>query len=160
MGDKKLVALEIYHGSSQIVEYPELKIGKYTKDFYWGFYCTIMPKQAERWALRNIHSSIVNVYKFEPKEHLKYKRFEKMTDEWLDFIAMCRSGGCHDYDIVEGPMADDTIYNYVEDFLSGDITREAFWELAKFRHPTHQISFHTLRALTCLTFERSYEVHG
>ena len=46
-----------------------------------------------------------------------------MTDEWLDFIATCRSGLVHDYDIVEGPMADDTVWNYVNDFFTGEINR-------------------------------------
>ncbi|MCI8723971.1 MAG: DUF3990 domain-containing protein [Ruminococcus sp.] len=32
-----------------------------------------------------------------------------MTEEWLDFIANCRTGHPHIYDIVEGPMANDTI---------------------------------------------------
>ena len=75
-----------------------------------------------------------------------------MTDEWLDFIAECRAGKIHPYDIVEGPMANDTVWNYVNDFIQGTITREQFWVLAKFKYPTHQISFHTLRALECLTF--------
>ncbi len=35
------------------------------------------------------------------------------------------------------------------------ITRKQFWSLAEFRYPTHQISFHTLAALNCLTFEGS-----
>lgn len=39
----------IYHGSSQIVEMPEIRITKYNKDFYFGFYCTVMEKQARRW---------------------------------------------------------------------------------------------------------------
>ena len=86
------------------------------------------------------------------------KKFPEMSDEWLDFIAICRSGKHHDYDIVEGPMADDTIWNYVNDFLSGDISREAFWALAKFKHPTHQISFHTEVALKCLSFKEAIEV--
>lgn len=62
--------------------------------------------------------------------------------------------------VVEGPMADDVIFNYVQSFLDGEISRAAFWELAKFKHPTHQISFHTARALAALRFERSYEVDG
>ena len=66
---------------------------------------------------------------------------------------------CHPYDIVEGPMADDTIWDYVNGFTSGQISREAFWALAKFKHPTHQISFHTANALRCLTFERSEHIH-
>lgn len=39
---------------------------------------------------------------------LSVLKFDSMTDEWLDFIAWCRSGKTHQYDIVEGPMANDT----------------------------------------------------
>ena len=38
-----------------------------------------------------------------------------MSDEWLDFVVSSRQGERHDYDIVEGLMADDTIWNYVDD---------------------------------------------
>lgn len=64
----------------------------------------------------------------------------------------------HDYDIVEGPMADDQIWDYVEDLIEGSITREAFWVLARFKYPTHQMVFCTQRALTTLNFEKSYDV--
>lgn len=82
-----------------------------------------------------------------------------MTEEWLDFIVACRTGKAHDYDIVEGPMADDTIYNYVQGFIDGKFSRAAFWELAKFKYPTHQISFHTARALITLRFLKGVQVH-
>lgn len=85
--------------------------------------------------------------------------FPEMSDEWLDFIAKCRKGEPHSYDIVEGPMADDTIWDFVNGFLSGKISRSVFWEYAKFKYPTHQISFHTVNALRCLTFERSEAIH-
>lgn len=52
-------------------------------------------------------------------------------------------------------MADDQIWNYVESFVSGKMTREAFWELVKFSYPTHQIVFCTEEALKTLTFEGS-----
>lgn len=81
-----------------------------------------------------------------------------MTEEWLDFIVACRMGTPHDYDVVEGPMADDAIFNYVQNFVDGKISRKAFWELAKFKKPTHQISFHTARALAALNFLKGYEV--
>ena len=44
-------------------------------------------------------------------------------------------------------MADDTIWDFVNGFMSGKISRSVFWEYAKFRYPTHQISFHTVNAL-------------
>mgnify|MGYP000561060684 CR=1 FL=1 len=102
---------------------------------------------------------LVNIYRYVENPDLKILRFPEMSDEWLDFIAKCRAGETHPYDIVEGPMADDTIWDYVNGFTSGQISREAFWALAKFKHPTHQISFHTVNALHCLTFERSEPIH-
>ena len=76
-----------------------------------------------------------------------------MTDEWLDFVAECRKGTLHDYDIVEEPMADDQIWNFVEDYTSGRISRAAFWEIVKFNYPTHQIVYCTEEALKTLEFE-------
>ena len=87
-------------------------------------------------------------------------KFEEMTEGWLDFIAECRTGTPHEYDIVEGPMADDQIFNYVQDFIDGNISRDQFWAMAKFKKPTHQISFHTVDALETLEFigeEKVYE---
>ena len=150
----------LYHGSDTEVLFPEIRKTKYTKDFSWGFYCTNSFEQAYKWADRKSKDGIVNVYSYSPKKELKVLKFEKMTDEWLDFIGKCRAGYIHNYDIVEGPMADDTIWNFVNDFLAGNISRKVFWDYAEFKHPTHQISFHTLQALDCLSFERSEKVNG
>lgn len=150
--------LTLYHGSTQIVDKPEIRTHKYHKDFYWGFYCTQIEAQAVRWATRRGRSGVVNVYSFERDASLRILRFEEMDEAWLDFIAACRTGHPHDYDVVEGPMADDAVFNYVQSFLDGEISRAAFWELVKFKHPTHQISFHTEKALQYLKFERSYPV--
>lgn len=154
------MAITIFHGSGVTVEIPEIRIAKYSKDFGPGFYCTKLYSQAERWAVRHNNkvrkeTPTVNLYKYEPNEALSYKVFEEMTNEWLDFVTACRTGQTHSYDIVEGPMADDTIWDYVDAYIRGEISRTAFWELAKFKHPTHQISFHTEAALQCLTFEKA-----
>lgn len=148
----------LYHASGDIVEFPEVRKSKYSKDFSWGFYCLKDYEQAKRWARRNRKTPTINYYTYIENKDCKILRFSEMNDEWLNFIAKCRSGFVHDYDLVEGPMADDTIWNYVNDYLLGDISRSAFWELAKYKHPTHQISFHTLKAINCLKFERSEEI--
>ena len=148
----------LYHGSKMIVESPEIRIQKYNKDFYFGFYCTLLPQKAIRWATRFDGIGYLNEYLYTPNDTLRVKQFPEMSEEWLDFIVSCRLGHPHDYDIVEGPMADDTIFNYVQNFVDGKISREAFWELAKFKKPTHQISFHTARALATLSFVKGSEV--
>jgi hypothetical protein len=99
------------------------------------------------------------VYDYLENPELKILRFDDMTEEWLDFIADCRLGKSHNYDIVEGPMANDTIFNYVQGFVDGKISRSAFWELAKFKRPTHQISFHTIAALKTLNFKGAEKVY-
>ena len=113
----------LYHGSDVIVRNPEVRKTRYAKDFSWGFYCTNNYEQAARWSKKGRSRGIVNVFEYTESPMLNIKKFPEMSDEWLDFIAICRSGKHHDYDIVEGPMADDTIWNYVNDFLSGDISR-------------------------------------
>ncbi|MGN1165651.1 MAG: DUF3990 domain-containing protein [Lachnospiraceae bacterium] len=150
----------LYHGSKEIVEYPEIRKAVFNKDFYFGFYCTQHKTQAERWATRYGNKGYINQYEYVPNEELKYLKFDTMTEEWLDFIVACRLGKPHTFDIVEGPMADDAIFNYVQNFIDNKISRVAFWELAKFNHPTHQISFHTISALNTLTFLGSEEVYG
>ena len=141
----------IYHGSYCKVEEPKIIEGKYTKDFGQGFYCTILSEQADKWA-KKYDTPIINMYEYNENARLKIKDFTIMTEEWLNFIINCRSGKEHEYDIVIGAMTDDQVYNYVNDLINGTITREAFWEFAKFRHPTHQIVFCTNEALKCIKF--------
>ena len=150
-----MAKMTVYHGGYTPVETPEIRIGRNTKDFGIGFYCTIIKEQAQRWA-RRYDTKIVSIYDVRLNQDLNTKEFRKMTDEWLDFIISCRSGKVHDYDIVIGAMADDQIYNYISDYMDGTITREQFWVLAKFKYPTHQITFCTKEALKCLEY-RGYE---
>jgi len=141
----------IYHGSYCKVDVPKIREGKYTKDFGTGFYCTVLKEQAQKWA-KKYDTPNINKYEYDENSKLKIKNFTVMTEEWLDFIINCRSGEDHEYDIVIGAMADDQVYNYVTDLIAKQITREAFWELAKFRNPTHQIAFCTKKSLKCIKF--------
>lgn len=145
----------IYHGSNVEVAIPRILQNGFYKDFGYGFYCTNLERQAKRWAMTRKGASVINRYEYNQNVNLKILKFAEMTDEWLDFVADCRRGIEHEYDIVEGPMADDQIWNFVEGFINGRVSRAAFWELAKFDYPTHQIVFCTEKALDTLTFEGS-----
>ena len=150
--------MKLYHGSNVVVQNPKVLTNGFYKDFGYGFYCTQIQRQAERWALTKRANHVVNTYAYEENEELNILNFSEMTEEWLDFVVACRSGEKHEYDVVEGPMADDTIWDYIEDFMRKKITREAFWVLVKFKYPTHQIVFCTEKALTTLSFEGSYSL--
>ena len=71
----------LYHGSKEVVEFPEVRKALYHKDFYFGFYCTRMKEQAERWATRYGRKGYVNCYEYTPDKKLKYLLFEEMTED-------------------------------------------------------------------------------
>ncbi|MDR2205269.1 MAG: DUF3990 domain-containing protein [Flavobacteriaceae bacterium] len=143
--------MKIYHGGYIEIESPKILKSKFPKDFGDGFYCTELKEQAVRWANR-YDKSVVSVYEYTPDKNLKTLVFKEMTEDWLDFVVTCRSGKKHHFDIVIGAMANDQIYNYISDFIEGILTREQFWVLAKFKHPTHQICFCNKKALKTLQF--------
>ena len=82
----------LYHGSNVIVQEPKILTDGYYKDFGYGFYCTGLERQAQRWTLVKRHDHIVNQYQYNVVEGLKVLRFERMSDEWLQFIVNCRRG--------------------------------------------------------------------
>lgn len=149
--------MTVYHGSYTIVKQPKIIIGKNTKDFGSGFYCTVIRESANRWAQR-YNTPVVNTYTVRFLSDLNILEFKEMSEEWLDFIIQCRHGIPHTYDIVIGAMANDQIYNYIANYIDGILTREQFWVLAKFKYPTHQINFASQRSLECLTFVSSKEM--
>lgn len=149
--------MTVYHGGYIAIKEPKVIEGRNTKDFGAGFYCTLIREQAERWAKR-YNTPVVNTYTVRMNTNLKILEFKDMTEEWLDFIIDCRYGKTHNYDIVIGAMANDQIYNFIDDYIDGIITREQFWIMAKFKYPTHQINFCTDAALKCLEFSSGEEI--
>lgn len=149
--------MTVYHGSYAPILEPKIIIGRNTKDFGQGFYCTLIKEQAKRWAKR-YDTPTLNIYDIRMDSSLSILEFKEMTEEWLDFIINCRHGKKHDYDIVIGAMANDQIYNFIVDYIDGIITRDQFWTMARFKYPTHQINFCTDSALKCLEFRKAQEV--
>ena len=69
------------------------------------------------------------------------KRFEGYNEEWLDYVAVCRHGGTPEqqYDAVEGGVANDKVFNTVDLYFAGVISKlEALGRL-KYEKPNHQI---------------------
>lgn len=65
----------LYHASKEIVEFPEVRKAKYTKDFSWGFYCTTDFEQAVRWANRTL--SALNCLTFDRSEIIYDRKRKK-----------------------------------------------------------------------------------
>ena len=142
-GDSLKKNKKLYHGSYVVVKEP--RVIRRTKgrngDFGDAFYLTEIEEQArKRAAVKAIEESlkegIVNVYTLNYKKAtslINHKKFKEVNKEYLDFIAQSRSGVSNDFDIIEGELADDKIYRYVDKYLQGKISYELFLEKAKFR---------------------------
>lgn len=67
-----------------MVDKPEIRKGRNTKDFGTGFYCTIIKEQAQRWA-RRYDTKVVSIYDVCFREGLKIKEFKEMTGRMVGF---------------------------------------------------------------------------
>ena len=155
--------MKVYHGSDLIIKTIDLSKCRVGTDFGRGFYVTKFLKQAEDIAARvaSWHDTTPVVTEFEFNEYafedndFKALRFNAYTDQWLDFIVKNRasiaSKPMHEYDIVEGPVANDDIAARIYDYLNGDVTKADFTEELRFKKPMHQICFCTTASLQMLS---------
>jgi len=150
----------LFHGSYTEINVIDLKKSKPYKDFGRAFYLTKYYEQAKFWANRlgreHKKEGVVTEFEFDEyayeDENLKVLKFDEYNEQWFDFIIFNRSkrNPTHEYDIVEGPVADDAVTQQIDTYLAGKITKEEFLEELKFHKPTHQIAFCTLESLQML----------
>ncbi|GHT41687.1 hypothetical protein AGMMS49965_11890 [Bacteroidia bacterium] len=159
--------MQVFHGSYTEIAEIDLSKTHQERDFGQGFYVTKFREQAEKWA-KIIGGKYDNegfvteftYYDSEFTEHLcKVKHFDSYSDEWLDFVVMNRDPmspkPAHDYDIVEGPVADDKVQRTLRAYLAGKISKEKFLKMLSRHEPTHQICFCTMRSLLVVNKEMS-----
>lgn len=149
----------VYHGSYTEIDEIDLSKCEPRKDFGRGFYVTKFRKQAEIWAERigkkYKTKGVVTEFVFYESSFtdgmFQTLRFEKYDDKWLDFVTLNRRfdtpSPAHDYDIVEGPIADDRISREIDNYIEGHISREKFLSMLSYEEPTHQICFCTADSL-------------
>ena len=61
--------MRVFHGSAVEVTNPEIRTGKFTKDFGEGFYCTKLKRQAKRWAMRK-ETPTISIYEYATDKNL------------------------------------------------------------------------------------------
>ncbi len=148
----------LYHGTNVEFEQIDLSFSKVGKDFGCGFYLNPDFRQAQAMAERVADvkkNGAPRVYTYEFDEallaqsgELKVKIFEDYSEEWANFVLMNRKNEnrslLHPYDIVVGPIANDTvglsISLYQMDFID---MKELLRRLRYNREPAVQYYFGT-----------------
>ena len=156
--------MKLYHGSNILIERIDLSKSKVGKDFGCGFYLSDDYGQALRQAKRrtliaNEGEPVVTTFEIADPANfptdIKMKVFDSYSEEWANFILLNRRNverePAHPYDIVVGPIANDTIGYQIRRFLSQSISLEKFIEEIKFlKGVSMQYYFGTEKALSLL----------
>ena len=162
--------MRLYHGSNTGINSINLAMCRPYKDFGIGFYLTDIREQAERMAVRvaKIYggSPVLNVFDiqddFRELPGIKIKDFgEQTTEEWARFVMNNRNHSfdniedilCNQdnkYDIVIGPVADDTIARLLRLYIENFISEEQLLRELTFSKVTSQYFFHSEAAIKML----------
>lgn len=162
--------MKLYHGSNMEIDAVDLKKCMPHKDFGCGFYTTMLEEQAWRMAQRRakIDGGIPTVTIYEIPDdlteisELNCRVFPNQpTIEWAIFIKNNRDRKFTDiaskecnidckYDVVVGPVADDTVGLLIRQFSRGTIDAEYLKREFDFGKLTNQYTFHTEKALSYL----------
>ena len=154
--------MKVYHGSYIEINEIDLAFCEVSRDFGQGFYVTKLHSQAEFWAERKSrklrHLGFVTEFEFNENicdmMRLSVLRFDDYNEAWLEFVVLNRKNETkqqvHDYDIVEGPVANDKIATEIDKYIEGLISKAQF--LRDLTHnPSHQICFCTMQSLQALS---------
>lgn len=156
----------VYHGSTEVIQKPDVIHSKKYLDFGKGFYVTSFENQANRWAVRKAmrqqKTAVVNVYEMlEDWKDFRVISFEKENEKWLDFVCACRKGEPinEKYDIVIGSVADDDVFKTVDMYFRGLWDKKKVLEELTYYKMNDQICIVKQQTLDqLLLFKESYEV--
>lgn len=134
----------LYHTSNIEIQNPDLLHSRSKLDFGKGFYLTPLRIQAEKYGERFLRRGIkamLNIFSLDDeRENCTYKVFNSYDGEWLDFVMACRKGLPHaTFDIIEGGIADDQVFNTLDLYFSGIYTREQALNQLQYTKPNRQI---------------------
>lgn len=162
-----MVGKLLYHGSNMKVDKPMLLKGQRALDFGAGFYLTSSYEQAMKWAKtvtrrRGNGQAIVNIYDLDELRlaTLYVLRFNTADGDWLDYVVKNRRGQAvvGDYDVVIGPVANDSTLPVIDDYMSGNYTKEEAVRRLLPQNLTDQYAFKSTEALAALTYKEGDNV--
>lgn len=156
----------LYHGSTVIVNNPDVLHSEHHLDFGTGFYVTSVKEQAERWAKRKAmfegcDKGIISVFEYSEDSDFIIKDFGDDLETWIDFVCDCRNGSENfkQYDIIKGKVADDRVFRVVDMYKRGIWEKERAIKEMKVYETYAQIAFITQKVIdSMLKFKESYEV--
>lgn len=153
--------MRLYHGSNVRIEEVDFAKCHPFKDFGCGFYLTDNMKHARNMAFRRCRRAggeeFVTEFEFDYEgavQNLNIKVFEKPSEEWAEFVMRNRDvtilHPIHGYDIVIGPIADDSVVISFRLFQDGYISISELVKRLEYKELSTQYFFHNAKAISYL----------
>lgn len=140
--------MRLYHTGYLEIPEPDIHYGRKNADFGQGFYLTADQAFAEKWAQEKKGAQVyVNRYELDT-DGLAVKEFERDC-QWFDYMFSNRAGrrdALPQYDVIMGPIANDTLYNTFGIITSGLLPREEAGALLRIVPLYRQIVLKTEKA--------------
>ena len=172
------VGMKLYHGSSLVIDKPELGKGNHKNDYGLGLYCTEHLELAREWACSSGKDGFVNEYELEmnglttcdlTKCHilnwmailLENRTFDlsaSLASAARDYILETFLPDYSQYDIIKGYRADDSYFSFAKDFLNNSISLEELSNAMKLGKLGEQVVLKSQKAFTALSFRESIPV--
>ncbi len=156
--------IELFHTSLQMIPEPDTKHSRSNLDFGRGFYLTSIKDQTMQYAERFDYRQKtvwMNLYNLRKDwTGWNVKSFDKYDEEWLDFVTDCRlEKDMSDYDMVIGGVADDRVFETVDLYFAGGMSKEVALSRLAFEHPNIQYCIRSERMLRdCLIYKESIKL--
>lgn len=140
--------MRCYHTGHHELRNPDIRIGRKNADFGQGFYLSPSDAFAGKWVREQRDlEAYVNTYELD-LSGLKVLRLQR-NETWFDYIFRNRAGLSDrygEYDLILGPIANDTIYTTFGVFTSGLLPKEQVLSLLQIGPSYEQIVIKTDRA--------------
>lgn len=172
--------IDLYHGSSRIIERPEFGAGNPHNDYGLGFYCTENMEIAKEWSCSENTDGFANRYILETSGlvTLNLSGGEYHILNWLAILLENRTFSLNQglavqakeyimnhflpeyksYDVIRGYRADDSYFAFASAFLNGSISLRQLQNAMRLGKLGEQIVLKSRKAFDALSFCEAVKV--
>ena len=170
-------SIDLYHGSTEILQKPIYGLGRKNNDYGRGFYCTESEELAKEWACTSNSNGFANHYKLDTST-LAILNLNSEEYSILNWIAIPVSNrllkldtpmerrakaylednfmlNVKAYDVVCGYRADDAYYDFADAFLSNAISVNQLANAMRLGNLGTQVVVMSKRSFDCIEFSDS-----
>ena len=171
-----MATIELYHGSSHVIERPTFGLGNPRNDYGLGFYCTETLAMAQEWGCVDGNSGYANKYRLDLAgldvldlsqdkgynvlnwlavllDNRMVRLSAGLPKQAAEYLAKVFLPDYRDSDVMRGYRADDSYFDYAESFLNNAISVEQLAAAMKLGKLGEQIVLKSQFAFSRIRFE-------